>query len=558
MIGLPTGWVQAPLSELASRITKGTTPTTYGFSYTPDGIRFVKAESLDGLSVVHSLCAYVGADAHDAFRRSQLAPDDVLFTIAGTLGRVAIVSAEDVPANTNQAVAIIRLKIPAMARFVAHYLSGTDSVAEGGRGTGLQNLNLQQVSEIQVPLPALPEQQRIVAKLDRLVMHSKTVRQELVRISKLVDRQKLAILTAAIHGRATANWRAANPTVRSSSLAGQPSAKTSKRQGGNTVIGSFQRSHLPETWKVTTIDAIGEVILGRQRSPENHKGPHMRPYVRAANITWDGWDLSDVKQMNFDSRDFEKFKLKRGDVLINEGSGSADEVGKPAIWNGEIENCCFQNTLIAVRPRAVTSDYLYFVLLNAALSRAFVDETRGVNIHHIGRTGLAQFFIPVPPIEEQQQIVRWTKAAFAKLEKLIIETEHAGLLLDRLDQATLVKAFRGGLVPQNPNDKPASELLTRISEASVDALKADRTTGAKTDTLPRAPREKAAMTKSRHDDDVRDKPYLANFLKKMGRPTSVEELFKRAELPVTDFYKQLAWEVDAGHIRDDDKRLEAA
>jgi type I restriction enzyme S subunit len=188
------------------------------------------------------------------------------------------------------------------------------------------------------------------------------------------------------------------------------------------------------------------VILGRQRSPENHEGPNLRPYVRAANITWEGWDLSDVKQMNFDERDFKRFKLHPGDVLINEGSGSADEVGKPAIWNGEIKNCCFQNTLIAVRPHATTSEYLYFVLLNAALSKAFVDEARGVNIHHIGRAGLAQFPIPVPPSEEQQEIVRRIKAAFKVIDKVEEETSRATQLLDRLDRATLEKAFRGELV----------------------------------------------------------------------------------------------------------------
>jgi len=179
----------------------------------------------------------------------------------------------------------------------------------------------------------------------------------------------------------------------------------------------------------------------------------MRPYVRAANITWDGWDLSDVKEMNFDERDFKRFKLQPGDVLINEGSGSADEVGKPAIWNGEVRNCCFQNTLIAVRPHATTSEYLYFVLLNAALSRAFVDEARGVNIHHIGRAGLAQFVIPVPPSEEQQQIVRHIKAAFRAIGELIRDTSRAAQLLDRLDQATLAKAFRGELIEPSPSGK---------------------------------------------------------------------------------------------------------
>src|SRR5579872_5805082 len=119
-------WDEVPLSELSNRITKGTTPKTYGFSYRDDGIRFVKAESLHQLRIVPSLCAFVGTDAHDAFKRSQLAVNDVLFTIAGTLGRVAVVSKEDLPANTNQAVAIIRLKEPGIAPFVARYLSGVN------------------------------------------------------------------------------------------------------------------------------------------------------------------------------------------------------------------------------------------------------------------------------------------------------------------------------------------------------------------------------------------------------------------------------------------------
>ena len=66
------------------------------------------------------------------------------------------------------------------------------------------------------------------------------------------------------------------------------------------------------------------------------------------------------------------------------------------------------------------------------------------------------------------------------------------------------------------------------------------------------------MTKSRNDEDVKQKPYLANLLRKAGGVASVEDLFRQADLPVTDFYKQLAWEVDNGHVRDDEHKLEAA
>lgn len=222
--------------------------------------------------------------------------------------------------------------------------------------------NKEDLAEIEFPFPMLDEQGRIAAKLDSLCKRSKSAREELGRIPLLVERYKLAILAAALRGDATANWRTAHSAVGSTTSKEHTTGITRKRKGGNTAAESSKRSPLPQTWRAATVDSIGEVILGRQRSPENHEGPNMRPYVRAANITWDGWDLSDVKQMNFDERDFKRFRLQPGDVLINEGSGSADEVGKPAIWNGEVKNCCFQNTLIAVRPHATTSEYLYFVL----------------------------------------------------------------------------------------------------------------------------------------------------------------------------------------------------
>jgi type I restriction enzyme, S subunit len=124
-----------------------------------------------------------------------------------------------------------------------------------------------------------------------------------------------------------------------------------------------------------------------------------------ANITWSGLDLTDVKSMNFDPVDFSRFKLSRGDVLLNEGSGSASEVGKSAIWRDDIEGCCFQNTVLRVRPSAVSAEYLNAYFNMSALSGGFVRQTQGVNIFHIGKDGLVRFPVPVPPVGEQRRIV---------------------------------------------------------------------------------------------------------------------------------------------------------
>ncbi len=204
---------------------------------------------------------------------------------------------------------------------------------------------------------------------------------------------------------------------------------------------SGESVELPRSWVWRTVAEIGEVGLGRQRSPNNHAGPHMRSYVRAANITWNGWDLSDVKEMNFDPRDFQRFRLLVGDVLLNEGSGSAKEVGKPAIWRGEIENCCFQNTLIRVQPTDCTSEYLYFYFLWLARSGGLAPETQGVNIHHIGRAGIANCRLPVPPLAEQRRIVARIEALFARTRRARTDLERIAPLSAAYRRSALEQAF---------------------------------------------------------------------------------------------------------------------
>lgn len=175
-------------------------------------------------------------------------------------------------------------------------------------------------------------------------------------------------------------------------------------------------SDLPPGWEWSTIGEVADVQLGRQRSPKNHTGPHMRPYLRSANITWNGIDLTDVKEMNFDPVEAATFELRAGDLLLNEASGSPNEVGKPAIWRGEIPGCCFQNTLLRVRPTSTPTEYLYWYCHHAALEGRFGQRGRGVNIRHLGKQGLVTFALPLPPVAEQERIVTAIERHLSRLD----------------------------------------------------------------------------------------------------------------------------------------------
>ena len=101
-------WTECLLGEISSKITKGSTPTTYGYKYQKEGVNFIKIENvISGRIDLKSIYQYISQEAHDSQKRSQLEEGDVLFSIAGTIGETCLITNDVLPANTNQAFAII-------------------------------------------------------------------------------------------------------------------------------------------------------------------------------------------------------------------------------------------------------------------------------------------------------------------------------------------------------------------------------------------------------------------------------------------------------------------
>jgi len=147
--------------------------------------------------------------------------------------------------------------------------------------------------------------------------------------------------------------------------------------------------------------------------------------MRAANVTWNGLSLEDVKEMNFSEREFDTFRLVPGDILLSEASGSPSEVGKPAIWNGQIADCCFQNTLLRVRSKHVDQRYLLWFFAWLARSGQFARGSRGVGIHHLGAKALSDWLIPIAPLAEQERIVAAIEEQFSRLDAGVAAVNRA-------------------------------------------------------------------------------------------------------------------------------------
>ena len=356
----------------------------------------------------------------------QLKPGDLLVCEGGEVGRCAIWQYRTRDLYFQNALHRVRTSDSVRPEWLQYALRWS---AETGRLTGhtsgvtISHLVQRALRKLEIPLPPTKEQERIVAAIEEHFSRLDAVESTQRQIIHKIDTLKSSLLADAF------------------------------RMNGD----------LPPGWQQKTIGEVAQVQLGRQRSPQHHSGPQMRPYLRSANVTWEGISLDDVKQMNFDDADFETYRLEPGDLLLNEAPGSPGEVGKPAIWDGEIENCCFQNTLLRIRTAEIDIKYLYWYCFASAASGRFGDAGRGVNIRHLGKRGLSQFSIPIAPSEEQGEIVVRLDQQFEQTKRL---EQTAQVVLDRvaaLRRAVLSEAFSGRLVSQDPDDEPASALLERIA-----------------------------------------------------------------------------------------------
>ena len=172
----------------------------------------------------------------------------------------------------------------------------------------------------------------------------------------------------------------------------------------------------PKRWVLARVGDVGDIRLGRQRSPDRATGDFPTHYLRAGNITATGLDLSDVAKMDFQPDEREVYALEVGDLVLAEASGSANLVGRAAVWEGELPLCCFQNTVIRFRAGSALSEFAHAVFQFYSAAGYFGQVARGIGILHLGAKRLADVPFPLPSRAEQGRIVESLSEKLREIE----------------------------------------------------------------------------------------------------------------------------------------------
>ena len=433
--------------------------------------------------------------SNEDFKKYKLENGDFVFARTGSIEKAWMV--DDAP-KAVFASYLIRGKplmsdiSPWLEQFIQslNYLKQIGAV---GLGIGRKNVNAQNLSKIRFPLPPLNEQKRIVAKIEALQTRSTAVKEELEAIKPLLDQFRQSVLATAFRGDLTKDWREQNPDVEPADVLLErirverrqrwEEAELEKMKAKGKVpkddkwkkkykepepIDTEGLSELPDGWCWTKLEqCLLSLRNGLSKKPADK--PPGTPILRISAVRAMKVDMDDIRYYPLNSKDnVNDFLLEPNDLMFTRYNGSRAFVGVCGLVSNIKDKLLYPDKLIRVRlvdKSLSIPKYLEFAC-NCGFSRLYIESKIKTSAGQQGIAGgdLKLTPISLPPNEEQQEIVRRIESLFKLADSIEQQYQQAEVDLATLNQSILAKAFRGELVPQDPNDEPASALLERIRE----------------------------------------------------------------------------------------------
>lgn len=466
---LPPGWTRIALAT-AAHIEMGQSPSSEHYNNVGQGLPFYqgKADFGDRYPKPRWWCTSPTKLAKKG---------DVLISVRAPVGPTNIA---DQDCCIGRGLAALRPRRGVDLDFLLLSLRAlAPALAALGFGTTFEAINKRHLTSFAIPLAPLSEQHRIVTRVNELMalcdrleaaQAERETRRDRVVVASLqrldlqaVDKGQLSpdvqfslnqlrtltssfehvkklrdtILQLGVRGLLARNDSDERPAL------------TALKGGANsqrpTASPNVPRNAIPANWIWTTIDHCFEVSGGVQKTPQRRPVSHHYPYVGVANVHRGRLDLSLLKRFELTEAEMDKLRLKTGDLLVVEGNGSPNEIGRCALWNGEITDCAHQNHIIRCRPADPEISPFILRYLNSpdgiALMKALAVTSSGLYNLSVGK--IRSIPIPLPPLAEQHRIVAKVDELMAVCDKLEAQITGGEATNSRLLDALLHEALGG-------------------------------------------------------------------------------------------------------------------
>ncbi len=484
---LPEGWAAAQLGDILLAIVGGGTPSRKVPDYFNGTIPWFTVKDMQSLRP---------SDAEEHISEVAVRDSATNVVLPNTLivaTRIALGKAikPTVACAINQDLKALIFERGIDSDFLLYWvISNAKTIQNLGSGTTVSGIRLETLNALRLNLPPSAEQIRIVAKLEELLSDLDAGVAELKVAQKKLTQYRQSLFKAAVEGALTAEWRAerakrGEPLETGAQLLERILAERRRRweekqlakfkEQGKTPPKDWQDKYpepvkpntadlpeLPKGWVWATIDQLA-IEMKYGSSAKTSVEIDGIPVLRMGNIQDGELDIQDLKFLPADHNEFPSLILQDGDLLFNR-TNSPELVGKTAIYRSQIAPCSYASYLIAVRFSPSFISEFASAYINSIYGRLWVKSvvTQQVGQANVNGSKLAALAIPLPPNQEQSEVA---KLLFEQRGSSFEQSKaiELGLRQSSAQRQNILKAaFSGQLVPQDPNDEPASVLLERI------------------------------------------------------------------------------------------------
>ncbi len=467
---IPDSWVWVRLGSICYKITDGTHKTPI---YTDAGIPFISVKDIYDNEIHFDNTKFISDKEHtELFKRCNPEKGDILVTKSGTIGRTAVVKTEKEFSLFVSVALIKNIKRVISSDYLSYDIKdyiGKINVNSDIKGAVIKNYHISDIQKQPIPLSPIKEQQRIVKKLDSLFEKTKKAKELIQEVKEEVEMRKISILDKAFRGELTKKWREKNKTGSALDLLQEiqnekmkkweeeccEAEKNGSKKPKKIKISKLEEMivpkdeepyEIPDTWKWVKLGEISQISMGQ--SPLGEKVNSLIGVGLIGGPSDMGENYPIITRYTSQITKLSSI----GDIIVSIRA----TLGKNIFSDGEY---CLGRGVCGIRSKIVNNILLRFYFTNSI--EYLYKISSGTTFAQVSKEDISNLYFPLPPLEEQQEIVRVLEEVLEKEKKVkeLIDLEEK---IDLLEKSILDKAFRGKLGTQDINDEPALELLKKI------------------------------------------------------------------------------------------------